>query len=457
MAIELTFLGGSKEIGASSSYLYLNGTGIFFDAGLHPKKRDKDTFPLFELTEAMPTDILAVTHAHNDHIGAIPYLLKYHPHLKIFMTEATQELAEIMLKDTAKLLKSEVTLEFPAEILSLYKPEVLKKIGMVMNGLKYDSLFKFTGRTGSSEINLSFHHSGHILGSSSVLVESGSYSLLHTGDIKFSDQQVLKKAALPNRHVNTLVLESTNANNPNLPSWQSEKKRLAKFINEIVNENGSILIPCFALGKTQEVLKIIFDLMTKGNIPHLPIYTGGLAEKISLLYDKYCYTVPMVRPGFEISDILQQKILRSELSKGKYFREPSIVIASSGMVNEGTISYELAKRWMRIQNYGIAFVGYQDEDEPGYALLHSEIEKEFKFGKIKTVRKCNVKSFRFSSHASLEELIGFIDNINPEELFIVHGEERSSEQLAILVQERHRNMRIILPEIGKTYMVFDKK
>jgi len=457
MAIELTFLGGSEEIGASSSYLYLNGSGIFFDAGLHPKKRDQNAFPSFELTESKPTDILAVTHAHTDHIGGIPYLLKYHPHLKVFMTEPTRDIAEIMLKDTAKILKSEIALEFSDEILLLYKPEILKKIAVLMSAFKYDTPFRLKGRTGTTDISISFHHSGHILGSSSVLIESGSFSLLHTGDIKFSDQQVIKKAIQPKRHVNTLVIESTNANNPKLPTWQTEKKRLGKYINEIVNENGSVLIPCFALGKTQEVLKILHDLMIKGDIPHLPIYTGGLSDKISLLYDKYCYTVPMVNPGFEISDIPQKKILRSELMKGKYLRESSIVVASSGMLHESTISFELAKRWLRTPNFGVAFVGYQDPDGTGYALLNSLKNKEFKFGKIKSVRKCRVDQFRFSSHASLEELVGFIDDIQPNNLFIVHGEEDSSEYLAMLVQQRHRNMRIILPEIGKSYMLFQEK
>lgn len=457
MKAEITFLGGVQEIGASSSYLYLNGTGIFIDSGLHPKKRDKDTFPRIDLTEGMPTDILAVTHAHTDHIGAIPYLLKYHPHLKIYMTEATRDLAEIMLKDTAKLLKSEVALEFTNEILSLYKPEVLKKIGAVMNGLKYEMPHRFTGRTGKSEIDISFHHSGHILGSSSIHVESDGFSFLQTGDIKFSDQQVLKGAKLPRRHLDALVIESTNANNPKLPSWNSEVNRLSRFINEIVNENGSILVPCFALGKTQEVLKILQDMMIHGKIPHLSIYTGGLANKISLYYDKYCYTVPMVNPGFEISDIPQEKILRSELMKGKYLREPSIVVASSGMVNEGTISYELAKRWMRTHNFGIAFVGYQDEDEPGYALLNSEIDKEFKFGKMKMKRRCKVDNFRFSSHARLEDLIDYIDDTEPKYLFIVHGEEESSENLAASVYDRNKNIRIILPEINKSYSLFDKK
>ncbi len=457
MAIELTFLGGSEEIGASSSYLYLNGTGIFIDAGLHPKKRDKDAFPKFEITSTKPTDILAVTHAHTDHIGAIPYLLKYHPHLKIYMTEATRDIAEIMLKDTARLMKTQVALEFPTDILSLYKPEILKKLGMVMTGLKYASPYKIKGRAGETEIDITFHHSGHILGSASVLIESEQFSLLHTGDIKFSDQEVLKRALTPKRHVDTLIIESTNANNPNLPSWQSEKKRLGRFINEIVNENGSVLIPCFALGKTQEVLKILQDLMIHGDIPHLPLYSGGLADRISLYYDKYCYTVPMVRPGFEISDIPQEKILRSELMKGKYLREPSIVIAGSGMVNSGTISYELAKRWMRSRNFGIAYVGYQDPDQEGYALLHSEKDKEFKFGNIKAKRKCKVDSFRFSSHASLEELLEFIGEVNPKYLFIVHGEQDSSENLAMLVQERYKKIMIILPEIEKIYPLFDKK
>ena len=121
------------------------------------------------------------------------------------------------------------------------------------------------------------------------------------------------------------------------------------------------------------------------------------------------------------------------------------------------MSYELAKRWMKSQNYGIAFVGYQDENEPGYSLLNSKKDKEFLFGKQKVKRKSHVDSFRFSSHASLEELIDYICEIKPNKLFVVHGETESSENLAVMAQERLPNTKVMIPIVGKSYLLFDKK
>lgn len=451
MVAELIFLGGVGELGANSVYLYIDGTGIIIDAGLHPRKRDKDALPAYESIIGNPVDLLILTHAHTDHIGGIPYLLKFFPHTKIIMTKATRDLAEIMLKDTAKLLQTELVAEYSIDNLSLYKPEVLENIWMLMDGYNYYEGIKFCGYAGRSEIKITLYPSGHILGSASVKIDFGGESLLHSGDIQFINQAVIAGADLPKHHIEYLLIESTNAGEPNLPDYNDEIKRFSKYVNQIVDKNGSILIPAFALGKTQEVLKIIYSLMQNNSIPNLTIYTGGLGKIISGFYDKYCYSVPMVKPGFEISDIPQEYIIWDELLTGKYFKEPSIVVASSGMMNKGTASYQLAQRWMKLKNSGIAFIGYLDESSPGYELLHSDMNKDFKFAGKKERRMCEVKNFRFTSHAYLNDILNYISDIKPSKIYINHGDLLSSENLSMRISQNLNNTQIYLPEKKKTY------
>jgi cleavage and polyadenylation specificity factor subunit 3 len=451
LSSEIIFLGGAGELGANSVYIYLDGTGIIIDAGLHPRKRDRDAFPSYECIIDKPVDILLLTHAHTDHIGAIPYLLKFFPHVKMLMTKATRDLTEIMLKDTAKLLKSEIADEYSSDTLSLYQPEILERIWMLADGVNYREETIFKGYGGRSNVKIVFYPSGHILGSASVLLECSGNSILHSGDIQFNDQAIISKAEIPRRHYDNLILECTNAANDKLPYYEDEKKRLASFINNIVNENGSILIPSFALGKTQEGLKIIYSLMRNNSIPTLPIYSGGLGKIISRVYDRYCYSVPFVQPGFEVSDIPQEEIIRDEILTGRYFKEPSIVIASSGMVNKGTTSYILAREWLHRRNYGIAFVGYQDKSSNGYELLNSKDGEEFNFGTDKLIRACSVDSFRFTSHARLEDLIGFAVDSKPKQLFINHGEPEAIEYLALQLSNRLEGCNIYIPEIKKQY------
>ncbi len=454
MSYYITFTGGTEEIGASSVYLYLDGTGIIIDAGLHPKYRDKRAFPLYDVIKDSPADLLLLTHAHTDHAGGIPYLLKYHPQLKIFSTLPTRDLLELVLKDTAKLLKGEITGAFPEEALAYYKREALDKIKLIAEGFKYGRTIDFCGNAGRQDVKITFYPSGHILGSAGVYIEAGGRSFLQTGDVNFSDQMLLPAAELPRHHIDCLVIESTNAGNPNLPDYQNEKKRLASFINKVVNENGSVLMPVFALGKTQEMLKLVYELMRGGSIPYLPVYTAGLGKKISKVYDRYNYTVPRIEEGLKLSDIPQERIEYDNLFTGKYFKEPSLVLVSSGMVNKGTLAYNLAERWMMYKNFGIAIVGYQDEDTPGYRLVKSEKGKQFIFGGKKAKRACMLDVFRFTSHASLGGLLGYISDVHPKRLFIVHGDANAAGNLALNVSRLFADIKISIPGTGKKYDLF---
>jgi Cft2 family RNA processing exonuclease len=226
---------------------------------------------------------------------------------------------------------------------------------------------------------------------------------------------------------------------------------LADFINRITNQNGSVLLPTFALGKTQEVMKIVSNLMNSGKIPRLPLYTGGMSKRIAKIYDRYTHSVPRTEPGFALSGIQQTSVVYDKMLTEKFFHEPSIVIISSGMLNVGSPSYALAQRWMEMEHFGIGIMGYQDPSTPGYELLHSTKGEEFIMATKPTTRVCDVERFRFSAHATREQLLEYIVSAQPKHLFLVHGDVVAAESVGAAVKSRLADTKVYIPRLGASY------
>lgn len=450
MSSYIKFLGGCSEVGANSFYINLSGIGIIVDSGLHPKNRTVDAFPKFELLENEPVDYLFITHSHIDHIGAIPYLLKFYPHVKIYCSEPTYYLIDIMLRDSFKLLESDLALYFNNDMLNLFTPEILEKITYLLHPIKYSQTVELKSLITNSIVKAEIFSAGHILGASSIAFSYENKNILFTGDINFSKQFIISGAEIPKIHYSYIVCEATSAGSQPIDK-KVQSKLFAAYINKVLNEGGSVLIPVFALGKTQEILRLIYELMYKGSIPTVPIYSGGMSRKISNVYDKFCYNEQMIHQGFEISDIQTISLNREDIKSGKFYRESSIILASSGMLNAGSFAYLLAIEWIKRRNFGIAFVGYQDEDSPGYALLNSESDKKFNFGKNEVIRKCSIDKFRFSSHSNFDDIASFIEDSKPETVFIVHGS--SPDSAVDIISDRYTLANLIVPNISDKYYI----
>ncbi|NQW30587.1 MAG: MBL fold metallo-hydrolase [Ignavibacteria bacterium] len=449
MKAELTMLGGAEEIGANCCFLNIDGTGILIDAGLHPQSRASNAFPDVSAIGDAAVNALLVTHAHTDHLGGLPFVMRKWPHLKPYMTRATRDISDVMLNNTRKLLKSDVTNWFEKGALEYYTSDQILLLRHSFQAVDYN--VPFVIKSNLSPIHVTYHWAGHILGSAYVAIECSGKRIIHTGDIQFQNQSIISKARVITTHADVLITEATNGASTFEGDFKTETKRLASFINRISSKNGSILIPVFALGKLQELLGVMYSLMQRSSIPRLPIYTGGMGTEISKIYDHYCYTEPMKVPGFEVSNIPQERIRFDTLFNGPYMKTPSIVLASSGMVNQGTTSFALSNLWLTKPNFGMAFIGYQDPTSPGHSILHSELGKPFNLAGRSVVRTCEIERLRFSAHASLEDLALFASEIRPNTVVIVHGSIEACENLALSIRERLPRTRIIIPRHGICY------
>ncbi len=452
-SFHFTVLGGAEEIGANCMHLSFGGTGIIIDAGLHPKERDIRAFPNIDALKYQDIDALLVTHAHTDHIGGMPFLLKQHPYLSMHTTALTRDIASVMLKNTVSLIRDQIELNKEMQdAISLYDKSIIEYISTVFETHGYGESFEVFGKRSQHPVECTFYDAGHIPGSAGVLLEWNGMSVFHTGDTCLQDQWLIPKASFPKHHVDVMFCESTNGAEESHPTKDSIMKECAQFINEITNANGSILIPCFALGKTQETLIMLHQMQRKGMIPHLPIYSGGMSKSISSVFDRYCYTSPRINPGFEISDIAVHPMPYEELSKAAFFSTPSIVIASSGMMHAQTTSHKLAMQWMQKPSFGILFNGWQEPDSPGYALSNSELGKPFLFSGHRIERKCKVASIRMSAHARKRDLLTLIRDIRPKTLVLIHGETSACEAIAMEAMDMFDgDVAILLPQQGETY------
>ncbi len=459
MKLELQMLGGAEEIGANSCYLNIGGHGVVIDAGLHPRRRDKFALPDYDLLSEKRVDTFLLTHAHTDHVGGLPYFMKRQPHARMITTRPTRELIEVMLRNTIKLLTLDSTEGLPENPLEFYDYKLLNKFGTLFEGFLYEEEIVlsedqyYNGNHAQHGVTMSFHDAAHIIGSAAARFSVNGATILHSGDVQFTKQSLLPGASLPQEPLDCLILECTNGADENPVPYAEEKQRLADFINRITNQNGSVLLPTFALGKTQEVLKVVSNLMNSGKIPRLPIYTGGMSKRIGKIYDRYAHSVPRVEPGFALSGIPQVSVIYEKMLTEKFFHEPGIVIISSGMLNVGSPSYSLAQRWMEMEHFGIGIMGYQDPSTPGYHLLQSTKGEEFIMAEKVTTRVCDVERFRFSAHASRANLLEYVDAVKPKHLFLVHGDATAAESVAAAVKSSLPETKVCIPRLGVSYEI----
>ena len=446
-------LGGAGEIGANCYYLNIEGTGILLDCGMHPQKTGLDALPKFDLIEKLPVDFVLISHAHMDHISSLPYLVQRHPYIRIISTPQTRAIAELTLHNSVSILKEQLGEE---DEIKIYSHE---EIDLLIQSIEYRSFgeeFELEGYNGLKVIKAMFHDAGHILGSTGILIDTGDEKLFYTGDIKLSSQSLINRAKLPKTNVDILLLETTYGatDTEKILSWETEAKRFATEANNIIGNGGSILIPVFSLGKHQEILSTIWKLMQKGKLIQTDIYTGGIGSKISRVYDYHRYAVNMVDKEFELLNI-PQKNLYEITNYEDFFKSPSIVLASSGMVLERTVSFNLAKYWIKKHQSAIFTVGYMEKKTPGFKLANVVLGEKIKLSEYSEpeIVKCDIKRFRFPSHALREELIEIVKKLNPAKIILVHGDPPAIDWVGARIIKEYKHIKVFSAEEGRELLL----
>lgn len=448
-------IGGGNEIGANSYYINFNGNGVILDCGIHPQKIGLESLPNFDLINDKSVDSCLISHAHQDHLGSLPFLVKRFPYVKIITTPQTRALAELTLHNSVSILKKEIE-ETDFEFYTHDEVDLLIKM---IDYHEYQNQFEINSYHNLKEakVNCTFYDAGHILGSAGILLENNNHKIFYSGDINPSSQTLLPGAILPETNIDTLILETTygSTDSDQLLDWNSESFRFAEEANNILNNGGSILIPVFSLGKMQEILGTIWLLMQKRKLTTVDIYTGGLGTKINRAYDYNRFVTPRIDEEFELNTIPQKDYF--EISNPEeLFKHPCIVLASSGMLIKGTSSYHFAKNWLKQKSCAIFTVGYMDTRTPGYVIANSKRGDKIQLNEIDELREvnCNIKNFKFSAHSRREDLLKIVDKIKPKQVILTHGNEAALDWVGNSILKMHKEIKVHIAEVGKEIKIF---
>jgi len=437
--LKIQFIGAARTVTGSQHLLFINGKKILLECGLFQGRR-KDTYERNKNFQYNPAeiDLMILSHAHIDHSGNIPNLVKNGYDGPIYTTSATVDLCQIMLRDSAHLQERDIEWvnkkrkkknQEPME--PLYSLEDVEKAMELFIGVQYNMRINlFPG------VTLTFQDAGHILGSASILLEieesdGRKIRLGFTGDI---GRPVMPVIRTPDqlRDLDTIIMESTYGNRLHTPSEEVEEE-LATVVRDVFEKKGKIIIPSFAVGRTQLLVYMLHKLFDQNRIPEIPIYVDSpLAVNATNVFrehpecfDRETYRV-FIKNGedpFGFKRLTYTHSVDESKALNKQ-NEPMIIISASGMAEGGRILHHLANNVGNLNNL-VLFVGYSAENTLARKIMDGEKEVNI-FGE-KHVISCKIKIMDyFSGHADQKELIDYL-RLNPKNklknIFLVHGEE----------------------------------
>ena len=405
--MDVKVLGAANEVGRSGFLVNCNGTNLLLDYGVMFGRRG--TPPVYPLhVKPKDVDAIIITHAHLDHSGNVPSLF-VSGNTDVYATPPTFDLSELLIEDMLKIEKNSHPFDLP-ELNNMMKNA--KEIGFKQKVTKGNATFEL-------------RESGHVIGGSTVLVESEKKRLFYTGDIKTNGSRMLREMDLDIGEIDLLITESTYAKTEQKPRRESEKE-LIDFANEIMDRKGILFIPSFSVERSQEIACILRST----NFKH-KIIMDGMALKVNEIM--FRHPEYLRDPKVFSEAIKSATAIREHSERKRAMGEPCVVISPAGMLVGGNAVYYLQQLSFDAKN-GIALVSYQGEGTPGRKLLET--------GKVSTRGKdlnvtAEVKQFEFSGHGDRNELFDMMKKIkgNPKVL-TVHGDSKSCDLFAQEIHEK---------------------
>ncbi len=469
--MKIQFLGASKVVTGSNHLIITDKYKILLDCGLFQGSEQLEKLNL-ENFEFNPSDIdfLFLSHAHIDHSGRIPKLVKEGFNGKIICTKATKDLCDIMLIDSGHIQESDVEWENKKRKRAgkpLIKPLYTADDAYI--SLKYFETVLYNQKIKINEdITIRFRDAGHMLGSSIIELwvkeKSNTFKIVFTGDLGMKDKPILRNPELI-EEADYLIMESTYGDRLH-ENVEKRTNKLIDIINNTVKRGGNVIIPSFAVGRTQE---LIFELNNyyenNNNIEQfmkIPIYIDSpMAVSATSVFQNntYCFNdkaKQLILKGdnpFEFENLNYVRDQKQSMRLNNY-NFPKVIISTSGMCTAGRIRHHLKHNLWKKRN-SIIFVGYQANGTTG-RLLKDGAKKIKLLGETIVVESQIHSIEGFSGHADKNGLIDWLKSFKkmPRKIFIVHGEESSAKSLSEIINNQ-LGIKTIIPNMGYTFETND--
>ncbi len=457
-AVRITNLNPADTIGASAWLVQTGPHAMLLDAGTHPGVEGRAALPLYGRVQDVDLDAIAISHCHHDHCGSLPVALQHFPRARVLMTEPSYFLIERVLHNSVNVMKRQRVEQGIADY-PLYHHREVDELSYLFQGFRYgqeEPWGAFPTAPADAAPTISFHHAGHVLGSAGIRLAHGRESLFYSGDICFHDQTLTPQADFDGVQANTLILETTRGATETPPGFSrdAEAARLMEAIAAGLERGGGVLVPVFALGRTQEVLGEIALAMQRGVLPRQPVYIGGLGRVFTEIYDLVSRRAPNRRPDVNLHEALDLQVLEArELDKIK--PAGRLFVITAGMMSEHTLAHELARRMAPDERHAIHFVGYAAPDTPAGRLRAAPRGEPFAFSESagQLVRHCEMEIFDLSAHAQREDLVDFAVRLDPRSVILGHGEPEARDWIEAELRERLPRLNILQPGPGEAVEV----
>jgi Cft2 family RNA processing exonuclease len=443
------------EIGANSYYLEIADRRLVLDCGMHPKNEGDDALPNFKAIADRPLDAIIISHSHQDHIGTLPVLMRRQPNAPVFMPEATADIGATLLHNSVNVMTRQRE-ELGTTLYPLFTHRETERASDLWRSCPLRQQITIRGERANTRDKDSptfeFWDAGHVLGSSGILLRAEGRAIFYTGDVNFDDQTIAQSAVFPQDEIDILIMETTRGDSATPPGWTraSEERRLGEAIVDAFRRGGCVLIPVFALGKTQEVLAMLYKFRSDNVLPDFPIYIGGLSSKITQIYDRRAHISRRQLSRLQLMQDVDPFILNGENIGDTPARPGRVYALSSGMMTPKTLSNIFARRVVENPRHSIFFVGYADPESPAGILRKAKPGDMVSLDREEPAQpvRCNLQQFQFSAHASRESLIDYAKKVAPKKIVLVHGDPPAVEWMRAKLVADLPGTEVIVPTPG---------